>query len=292
MLYLWVVSLIWAFSFGLIKGNLAGLDPHFVAGVRLGIALVVFLPFLRLKDVPGRLAGRLAGIGAVQFGVMYITYNAAYAYLQAYEIALFTIFTPLYVTLIEDVRQRKFQPLHLGLAVLAVLGTAVVKYGGERQAEVWTGFLLVQASNLCFAFGQVAYRAVLSRRRGQDLHIFGLVYLGGFLAAAVSSAIFTDWEALRVSSTQTWTLIYLGAVASGLGFFLWNAGARRVAVGTLAVFNDLKVPLAVLVSLVFFGEQANWLRLVVGGGIVLGALGLSERQAQRTPRQQNKVPAA
>jgi drug/metabolite transporter (DMT)-like permease len=38
MLYLFLVSLLWAFSFGLIKGELTGLPPASVAFVRLLIA--------------------------------------------------------------------------------------------------------------------------------------------------------------------------------------------------------------------------------------------------------------
>jgi drug/metabolite transporter (DMT)-like permease len=282
MVYLLVVSLVWAFSFGLIKGNLAGLDAVFVAGVRLLISLLVFLPFLRLKGLKRKLAWQLLGIGALQYGVMYITYIASYPYLKAYEIALFTIFTPIYVTLINDAMRRKFQPLHLELAVLAVLGTGVVVYGGMRQSEVLTGFLLVQISNLCFAFGQVAYKAVLPPEvKVKEQRLFGLLYLGGVLTTALASLFFTDWGAVAVTSSQLWTLLYLGVVASGISFFLWNMGARRVEVGTLAIFNDLKVPLSILVSLLVFGEEANVLRLLIGGGIVLAALVISERAGRR-----------
>jgi drug/metabolite transporter (DMT)-like permease len=38
MSLLLIVSLIWAFSFGLIKGRLAGLDPTAVAVLRLALA--------------------------------------------------------------------------------------------------------------------------------------------------------------------------------------------------------------------------------------------------------------
>jgi drug/metabolite transporter (DMT)-like permease len=59
-------------------------------------------------------------------------------------------------------------------------------------------------------------------------------------------------------------LLYLGAVPSAIGFFLWNFGARRVNAGTLAVFNNVKIPLAIVVSLVFFKEDAEWVRLAAG----------------------------
>ena len=48
MIYLAVVSLLWAFSFGLIGSALSGVDSFFVATVRLGCAtLLNMLEFLR-----------------------------------------------------------------------------------------------------------------------------------------------------------------------------------------------------------------------------------------------------
>jgi len=210
--------------------------------------------------------------------VMYITYIASFRFLKAYEVALFTIFTPLYVTLFNDLFDRRFKALNLLTASLAVLGTGIISYGGVGTSDLLTGFLLVQISNLCFAFGQVAYQRWMGADlRLGDLKVFGLLYLGGFAAAGLAAGALTPWRTLVVSSTQLWTLVYLGAVASGLCFFLWNYAARRVETGNLAIFNDLKVPLAVAVSLIFFGEKTDPLRLVLGGLIVIGALVLQER---------------
>lgn len=286
---LFIVSLIWAFSFGLIKDRLAGLDANFVAAVRLLISLLVFLPFLRTGGLPRKLSLRLAAIGALQYGVMYITYIAAFRYLQAYEVALFTIFTPIYVTLFNDLFARRFKALNLLTASLAVLGTGIISYGGVGTPDMLVGFLLVQVSNLCFAFGQVAYQRWMGPGlRAGDLKVFGLLYLGGFAIAGLSAAVLTPWRTLVVSSEQVWTLVYLGAVASGVGFFLWNYAARRVETGTLAIFNDLKVPLAVAVSLLFFGERTDPIRLVIGGLLAVGALVMQEwnnraRREKMTP---------
>ena len=46
---LFLTSLLWAFSFGLTK-RLTGLDAAFISFARLSLALLVFLPFLRLKN--------------------------------------------------------------------------------------------------------------------------------------------------------------------------------------------------------------------------------------------------
>jgi drug/metabolite transporter (DMT)-like permease len=281
MVGLTVVSLIWAFSFGLIKNTLAGVDSNFVAAARLALALLVFLPFLRLRKVPRGAALRLMTVGAFQFGFMYIAYQFAFQYLQAYEVALFTIFTPLYVTLANDIFKKRVNWLHLGTTVLAIIGAAIVK-GAGIQSLLLTGFLLVQVSNICFAFGQVYYKRVMvSYPDVRDASIMALPYLGGVLVTGLVAGFTTRWSALLLTPLQGFTLIYLGLIASGFCFFLWNASARRVNTGALAIFNDLKIPLAVAVSLIFFGEQANLPNLLIGGGIILAALWLNERGSRR-----------
>ena len=282
MLYLLIVSLIWAFSFGLIKGQLAGLDANFVAAVRLGLSLLVFLPFLRLRGIDRKLGLRLALTGAVQYGLMYVAYIYAFRYLQAYEVALFTIFTPLYVTLVNDAFRRRLHVVSLLATVLAIAGTAIVQQANLLRPELARGFLIVQASNLCFAAGQVYYKELLRGKPAvRDLPLFGLLYLGGLAAAGIPALFTTPWASLALSSTQMLTLLYLGVISSGLCFFLWNVGARRVNAGALAIFNNMKIPLAVAVSLVIFGEQADLPRLLIGGAVVLAALVLNEWSARR-----------
>jgi drug/metabolite transporter (DMT)-like permease len=280
MLYLLVVSLIWAFSFGLIKNSLSGIDANLVAAVRLGISLVFFLPLFRPRIVDAGTGLRLALTGAVQYGGMYIAYLYAFRYLQAYQVALFTIFTPLFVTLTNDVLERRLNLRYLAAAVLAVGGTWITQTDRAFEPGILTGFLIVQVSNVCFAVGQVAYRRIMAASVARDENVFAYLYLGGFLAAGLSALTLTDWSSVAVSGNQWLALLYLGAVASGLGFFWWNKGARRVNAGILAVFNDLKIPLAVAVSLAFFGEQTSLPHLLAGGSVLAAALLLAQRGAQ------------
>ena len=282
MSYLIIVSVIWAFSFGLIKtyliGNLAGIDPTFVAWARLTIALPVFLPFLRLKRIDRTLAIRLFFIGAVQYGLMYISYLQAYRYLDAYQVALFTIFTPIYVTLIHDLQKRRFRPIHLAAAAVAVGGAAVIQYRGIALSGAAAGFIFMQISNICFAYGQVEYKRIRpSFSRLPDRSVYALLYLGAVAVTAVAVTLNGSWSSLgRLNAEASVTLLYLGVLASGLCFFWWNKGAVRTGGGTLAVFNNLKIPLAVAISLLVFGEETDPAALLLGGGIMLGAVWLSQ----------------
>jgi drug/metabolite transporter (DMT)-like permease len=274
LIHLLAVSLLWAVSFGLIKGQLAGTDPTAVAAVRLAVSLLVFLPLLRPRATPARVATQYAAIGAVQFGLMYVLYIAAYADLAAHEVALFTVLTPLWVALVDDALTRRFSPWTFAAASLAVVGAAVVKWADVASPGLVRGFLLVQASNLCFAVGQVLYRRLRRRHPTPADHaVFAWLYLGGVGAAGGLSLLLSPPGAFSFSGEQWGVLLYLGAIATGVGFYGWNLGATRVDTATLAVFNNLKIPLAVLVSLIVFGEHlASPVRFVLGSAVIALAL--------------------
>ncbi len=279
MLYLFFVSLLWAFSFGLIKGGLTGLPSSSVAFVRLFIAFAVFVPFLRFRDLRPGDAAKLLLTGAVQYGLMYVTYIQAFQHLQAYEVALFTVFTPIYVTIINDLFVKRLCPTSMSAVILAVAGGIIIKYQELGSSELLRGFLLMQGANLCFAFGQIFYRRTMANlpNKPTDLQVFGLLYLGAALTAALAT-LGSDWSTFEITLKQAGILLYLGIVASGLGFFLWNIGARRVSAGALAVFNNLKIPLGILVSVLVFGETTDWVRLLIGGALMALALFLNARK--------------
>lgn len=290
MIYLLAASLIWAFSFGLIKGTLTGLDSSFVSFVRMGISFVLFAPMMRIRHVPPRLLLKLAVMGGIQYGLMYLFYIYSYQFLPAYQVALFTVFTPLFVTLIDDAFERTFNPLFLGTALLAVAGAGIISWREGALEPVLVGFLAVQASNLCFAFGQIYYKRLLRSQEIPEVRLFGIVYAGAFLVTAAFAGSTVDFTALHLTAAQMLTLLYLGVIASGLAFFLWNVGARKTDSGALAVFNNLKIPLAVSVSMLFFGERSDPLRLAAGGLIVVLALVLNEFLMKRRLRSRPGTP--
>lgn len=273
MILLLVVSVVWSFSFGLIKG-LAGLDSTAVAVLRLALSLAVFIPFFRPAQVGAAAKLRLAAIGMVQFGAVYVLYLRSYAHLHAYEVALFTITTPLFVTLIDAAVERRWRMRFLAAAALSVAGAAVVLWSSVGDRGILAGFVLVQLSNLCFAAGQLAWRLERARLPGAvtDASVFALPYAGGLALTLVASLFATNWRAFSPTPNQWLVIAYLGVIASGVGFFLWNRGATRVNAGTLAAINNAKIPLGIACSLIVFGEKADIGRLIAGAALM--ALGV------------------
>lgn len=278
MSYLIGVTALWAFSFSLIGAYLAGqVDSYFAVLVRIALASLLFLPFLRPSALSNGLKLALMGIGAIQLGLMYIFFYQSFLLLSVPEVLLFTIFTPLYVTLIDDAMAKRFSPFYLLTAALAVVGAAVIRYEGI-SSDFWLGFLVVQGANLCFAAGQVAYRHLANGlpRGLPQRSVFGWFYLGALALVIIAFAIFGSTAKLPTTSVQWGVLAWLGLVASGIGYFLWNKGATLVDAGALAIMNNALIPAGLLVNLLIWNRDADLSRLAIGGAIIVASLLVNE----------------
>lgn len=279
MFYLNAVTLLWAFSFSLIGVYLAGqVDSWFSVLMRVALASVVFLPFLKFKGISKALIGKLMLVGAFQLGLMYCFYYQSFLLLSVPEVLLFTVFTPIYVTLIYDLLKGRFSPWYLLTALIAVAGAALIKFSTINE-NFLLGFLVVQGANLCFAIGQVGYKFIMEKE-SLDLPqhtVFGYFYLGALCVALVAFALLGNVNKLPTTDVQWGILIYLGLIASGLGYFAWNKGATMVNAGALAVMNNALVPAGLIVNIVIWNRDVDLLRLAIGGGVILLSLWINER---------------
>lgn len=276
--YLFAVTLLWAFSFSLIGVYLAGqVDAWFSVLIRVALAALVFLPFLKKISTP--LACKLMLIGALQLGVMYGFYYHSFLFLSVPEVLLFTVMTPLYITLLNDALNKQFNPQFFIVAFIAVLGAITIRYE-NLDNNFLVGLLLVQGANISFAIGQVTYKRLMLNKQLDDKTVFGWFFIGALIVASACYALFGDLNKLPSTSTQWGILIYLGIVASGLGYFMWNKGATLVNVGALAVMNNLLIPAGIIVNVLIWNRDADLLRLSIGAGVMLVALVVNQIMAK------------
>ncbi|HEB0104100.1 TPA: EamA family transporter, partial [Serratia marcescens] len=76
---------------------------------------------------------------------------------------------------------------------------------------------------------------------------------------------------------QWGVLIWLGVVASGLGYFMWNYGATQVDAGTLGIMNNMHVPAGLLVNLAIWQQQPHWPSFIIGGVVIVASLWVHRR---------------
>lgn len=281
--YLLVVTLIQAFSFSLIGEYLAGhVDSYFAVLVRVVLAGLIFIPLTRWRSVEPAFMRSMLIIGALQFGVTYVCLYLSFRVLTVPEVLLFTILTPLHVTLIEDALNRRFNPWALVAALVAVAGAAVIRFD-QITPNFLMGFLLLQLANFTYAAGQVMYKHLVARYPSDQPHYrrFGYFYLGALLVVLPAFLLFGKADFLPQAPLQWSVLVFLGVVSTALGMYWWNKGACLVNGGTLAVVNNLHVPVGLLLNLLIWNQHEPLGRLALGGLVILAAVWISRLGIKR-----------
>ncbi|NCF08601.1 carboxylate/amino acid/amine transporter [Kosakonia radicincitans] len=278
MALLIITTILWAFSFSLIGEYLAGhVDSYFSVLMRVGLAALVFLPFLRTRGHNLKTIGLYMLVGAMQLGIMYLFSFQAYLYLTVSEFLLFTVFTPLYVTLIYDLLSKRGLRWSYALSAgLAVIGAAIIRYD-KVSDHFWIGLILVQLANISFAIGMVGYKLLMETRPMPQHNAFAWFYLGAFVVAVTAWFVMGNPQKLPTTTLQWGVLVWLGVVASGLGYFMWNYGATQVDAGTLGIMNNVHVPAGLLVNLAIWQEQPHWPSFIIGGSVIMASLWVHRR---------------
>jgi len=268
-----ITTILWAFSFSLIGEYLAGhVDSYFSVLMRVGLAALVFLPFLRLRGQTFKTILLYMLVGAMQLGIMYLFSFRAYVYLSVSEFLLFTVLTPLYITLIYDLlSKRRLRWGYVLSALLAVAGAAIIRYD-KVSDHFWTGLMFVQLANISFAIGMVGYKRLMETRPMPQHNAFAWFYMGALIVAVAAWFMLGNPQKLPTTTVQWSVLIWLGVVASGLGYFMWNYGATQVDAGTLGIMNNVHVPAGLLVNLAIWQEQPHWPSFIIGGTVILASL--------------------
>ena len=265
MLYVIIVSILWSFSFGIIKFGLTGVDSIFISFFRSLIAFIFFssLTLYNIKKFSSDT--KLIIIGAIQFGLMYVFYIQSYQYLPAYLIATFTITTPIFVGLFSQALMKEsFSKNGILSIILVLIGSFMMRFNLANPLEYWLGFILIQCANMFFASGQIMFKKWYTENSDKDIvHNFSQMFFGATIVTSLFYFQTLDVQNI-LSTTNLLSLIFLGLGSTGIGFLLWNIGASKVSNTRLAVMNNVVIPLAVLNSFFIFGEDINILLFIPG----------------------------
>ena len=279
MIFLIISTIIWAFSFSIIGNYLSSdIDPWSLSLIRVIISFLIFLPFIDLNINKKRMV-YIIGVGAIQIGFMYSFYLNAFSFISVEKILLFTIFTPIYVTIISDIFQKKIKKFFLFLSILSVIGSLIIRITDVQLLDL-KGFILIQGANFSFALGQVLYKRYIKNNSKLDYNLneFGYFYFGAIIIASLGSLIMIDSLSYPKSTTQWLLVLWLGAIASGLGYYFWNRGSVLVSNGTLAVMNNLVIPLGLFIEIAFFSKLINVTNYIIGALIILSSIYFSLRK--------------
>ena len=169
----------------------------------------------------------------------------------------------------------------VGLAI-AFAGVAIVVAfgsGSDLSLESAKGPLIVLGAPLAFALYNVILKPLLGRHDLLALTAAtSLVGIVGLVPFARGSTVDTVVDA---SAAEAALLLYLGVLATLLGYIFWNVGLRGLGPTRAVSYTYAISPLAVVIGAIVLDETVTpW--LVLGGALVVGGIALTQRASRRS----------
>ncbi|MTA48975.1 MAG: EamA family transporter [Actinobacteria bacterium] len=270
---------VWGGSFVLMKDAIAQQDVYSFLSTRFSLAALLMIAYrpsvfrgLSFKFIrQGVFAGVLLAGGFIfqTFGLANTTVSNT-----GFITGMYLVFTPL-ISLI--ILKRKVLIVQWFAVAIAMIGLILISYNG---ISIGTGEILVLIS--AFIYG-AHFVALGEWSDGKNTYALTLIQI---LTIAVVSTIFAFINGFQLPPTASvWQAIILTAVFATFLAFLVQTKAQSVMSATAAsVLLAMETPFALLFGL-FFNNDPLTLRIIVGGSLVMFAMGVviwSDREKKST----------
>jgi drug/metabolite transporter (DMT)-like permease len=281
-LVLLLVNVVYGTAYATQRVALGDVPPALLGFIRLAVALLVLLPFLRRPAGAAAVRGdghKIFWMGVLGFGAAYALSHVGMQRSTATNAALLVTTEPIAVILLsplllgERLRRREAWG-----ATLVLLGSVIVVVNGIPGVTFtvlphWRGDLLLILSGVAFASYSLFGRHVLARWDARAVTARSIAW------GAVSMAPLAALE--RVSGTRpTWTAagtlatLYLALVVTVLAYLAWNYCLARVSAPRAAIFINVQPVVGVALSVLLLGETAT-LYTLAGAILVISGLAVT-----------------
>lgn len=264
--------------------GLADVPPGLLAFLRLAVASLILLPFVRrggaTRPAPGD-GLKIFWMGVLGFGVAYVLSHVGLQRSTATNAALLVTIEPVSMMLLSPIllgeRLRRTEACG---AALVVVGAVLVVLNGVPGVTVallphWRGDLLLVLSALAFASYSLFGRDLLGRWDARTVTARSI----GWGAVSMVPVAGLEWAAgARPSWTASGVLatVYLTVVVTALAYLAWNYALARVSAPRAAIFINVQPVVGVALGVWLLGETAT-LSTLAGATLVLAGLAVTTR---------------
>ena len=264
-------------------------DPVTLAALRFGSGFLLLLPIAFWRSSPWPRGGDwpgVIGLGVLFFGLCFGLFNWALSFTTASRGALAMSTLPLLTMIagavlgVERLTARKSAGV-----IIAVGGVALALLAGlaSAPAGAWRGDLIVVGAALCMALYSVWSRPFI--RRSSALAFVTASMGAGSGCLAIIAALHGGYAAVASYGAAQWlALLYLGAIASSLSFFLWVSALERTTPTRVAATLTLNPITASILAVFLLGEPIG-ANLVAGIAAVLAGIWIASTETRRQPQR-------
>jgi drug/metabolite transporter (DMT)-like permease len=289
------VYLFWGATFLAVRYAVVVVPPMLIIGIRCTGGALILLAWLAWRGELVRptvaqwktaaLAGLLLFLGS------HVSMAWAEQRMSSGQAALFTSSIPLWVVLMEAIRERTVPSARViaGIA-LGIVGVGILAGGSALNSGTTTDRILISLAAFCWAAGSLVGRhgarpAVATQATAMQLAT-GAVWV---LTASALRGELASFSVAQLTTRAVLSLVFLVVCGTVLAFgsFTWLLRvASPAAVSSYAFVN----PMVALFLGVLVGDDILSNRVLVSAVLVIGAVALTIRAAPSSGRKQEPVP--
>lgn len=263
-------------------------DPITLAVFRFGLGFLFLLPValvLHSRWPKGRDWISVAALGIMFYGVFFVVYGEALVYTTAARGSLAVATLPVLTMVVAGLLGRERLSLRKTLGVLIAMGGVSVALAAgltDAPPEAWRGDLMMTAGMLSMALYNVLSRPLMARSSPLGYATAGMAF--GSALNAIVAWKGGGFEMLRSLDATQWAgLLYLGAFAGALGFYLWVYALERATPTRVA--NTITVsPVAAAILAAVLIEEPIGIALVAGVVAVTAGIWIASTEPRRGVR--------
>ncbi len=286
-----VLIFVWASNFSVVKFALRDFEPLAFNGLRFTLASVLLWLVVTVRGREARVDRRhwpaLIGLGVLGNTIYQVFFVYGIDWTLAGNASLMLATTPVFTTLLSATfRQERIALIAWSGVVLSFVGIVLVVLGGRAAltfgAETVRGDLTVLAAAAAWSAYTVGSNPLV--RRYGALHVTAVtMWIGcvGLVIVSLPAILGQDWSAVGPASWLA--LVFSGAFAIALAYFIWYYSIRAIGNTRTAVYSNLIPVVALLIAWLALGEQPTWLQLVGAAGIVGGTILVRLGRVERAP---------
>jgi O-acetylserine/cysteine efflux transporter len=276
-----LVAVIWGVNFPATALALEHFPPLLTVALRFGLVAIPTILLVPRPPIPWwALLGVGTGIGAVQFGFLYLGMDAGMpAGLASIVIQASAPFTVLIAAVALKERLRRRQVIGITIAVVGLASIAVARGASAALLPV----LLTLLAALGWAMGNVITRVAAAPNA---LHLTLWMSVVPPLPMLALSFALEGPTAIGHSLATAFTLsalpsvlalLYVVVLATVVGYGIWTGLLSRYPSSTVAPFSMLVPPVGVMAAWLAFGEVPDAIEIVAGVVVIAGVLVASSR---------------
>jgi len=277
---LFVVALIWALNFSVVKYSLAEIDPLSFNGLRFIFAAAIIWIVLFYRKQTFRIPKQdwlpLLGMGLlgnlIYQGLFIIGID--YTYAANASVMLGTI--PIWVALISHFFNLEQMNIFKTMGVIAAFaGITFIISGGKNpfsfSSDTFWGDIIIIAAAMVWGGYTIMSKSFLSRYTPIQFSAI-MATIGAIVLFLIGLPSIIQLEWTNISAAAYGGVIYSGLLSIGVAYLIWNYGLQTVGAVHTSTYQNLVPVMGLFFGVVLLNEQLTFLQYTGSALVVAGII--------------------